>query len=64
MVIRPILIQSYRLHMRAAKEHTDIIKKHFVRAFASRIYIHTAKAKPDDAGLDQYLGVLLPTMNP
>ena len=26
MVIRPILIQSYQLHMRAAKEHTDIIK--------------------------------------
>ena len=50
--------------MRAAKEHTDIIKKHFVWAFASRIYIHTAKAKPDDAGLDRYLGVLLPTMIP
>ena len=30
MVIRPILIQSYQLHMRATKEHTGIIKKHFV----------------------------------
>ena len=30
MVIRPILKQSYQLHMRAAKEHTCIIKKHFV----------------------------------
>ena len=30
MMIRPILIQSYQLHMRATKEHTGIIKKHFV----------------------------------
>ena len=30
MVIRPILIQSYQLHMRSTKEHTGIIKKHFV----------------------------------
>ena len=63
MVIRPILKQLYQLHMRAAKEHTCIIKKHFVRAFASRIYIHTARAKPDDAGSDRYLGVFLPTLN-
>ena len=46
--------------MREAKEHTGIIKKHFVWPFASRIYIHTAKAKPDDAVSDRYLGVLLP----
>ena len=64
MVIRPILIQSYKLHMRATKEHTGIIKNHFVWAFASRIYIHTAKAKPGAAGSDRYLGVLLPTLNP
>ena len=30
MVIRPMLIQSYQLHMRATKEHTGIIKEHFV----------------------------------
>ena len=35
-----------------------------LKAFTSRIYIHTAKAKPDDAGSDRYLGVLLPTLNP
>ena len=30
MVIRPILKQSYQWQMRATKEHTGIIKKHFV----------------------------------